>query len=94
MPYNLKLGSAKLRLALSSSTAVLAMLISAPAMAQAEQRIQLLDQLPRQSPSPNRPDRDRECAPKDPGNDRAAHEHGRLPGPSPPRTVAYLRDMC
>ncbi len=34
MPYNLKVGSAKLRLALSSSTAVLAMLVSAPAMAQ------------------------------------------------------------
>src|SRR5258706_2653023 len=34
MPYNLNVGSTKLRLALSSSTAVLAMLVSAPAMAQ------------------------------------------------------------
>ena len=34
MPYNLNVGGTKLRLALSSSTAVLAMLVSAPAMAQ------------------------------------------------------------
>ena len=37
MPFDLKAGSAKRRLALSSSTAVLAMVMTAPAMAQQQQ---------------------------------------------------------